>query len=258
MYEITARDFPLWAGEESGRDPYRGRSYRNNLYGRREPGMKAERIVEVEPGTELPPLRTRIRFFDKETFKRRYGVLLIALAFLTSWTLGVYGYAYRKGVKVTTDKLTTEHEQALKDQKEAQQQETAAQYFLSGEASREAFLNQETDAVAGVISKLTTDAQKATEAACMLARVMNPVYPGTFAEVAAQTQQWMFYDGSDKTFSLHDREIAESIVRPYIESGIIPNGLTSDMVYGSWSPNDFVLRDSYETTPTMHTWRYQG
>ena len=68
----------------------------------------------------------------------------------------------------------------------------------------------------------------------------------------------MFYDGSDKTYSDHDREIAESIVRPYMESGKIPNGLTADIVYGAWSQNDFVLRDSYQNTGTMHTWRYQG
>jgi hypothetical protein len=67
----------------------------------------------------------------------------------------------------------------------------------------------------------------------------------------------MFYDGSDKTFSQHDRELAESIVRPYMESSIIPNGLTPDMVYGAWSPNDFVLRDSYENAANMHTWRAQ-
>ena len=92
----------------------------------------------------------------------------------------------------------------------------------------------------------------------MLARVMNPSYPNTFKEVAAQKKQWMFYDGTDTTFSPHDREIAESIVRPYLESGIIPNGLTAEMVYGSWSQNDFVLRDDYEGSGTMNTWRYQG
>jgi hypothetical protein len=29
------------------------------------------------------------------------------------------------------------------------------------------------------------------------------------------------------------------------------------MVYGAWSPNDFVLRDSYENAANMHTWRAQ-
>ena len=150
------------------------------------------------------------------------------------------------------------YEQMLADYHEQRQQEQAAQYFLSGEASREAAINQEVEAVAPVIARLSTDAQKATEAACMLARVMNPSYPNSFKEVAEQPQQWMFYDGSDKTYSDHDREIAESIVRPYMESGKIPNGLTADMVYGAWSQNDFVLRDSYQNTGTMHTWRYQG
>ena len=91
----------------------------------------------------------------------------------------------------------------------------------------------------------------------MLARVMSTAYPNSFEEVASQPQQWMFYDGKDNTFSQHDREIAESIVRPYMENGIVPNGLTADMVYGHWSTNDFVLRNTWEYGPGTITWRYQ-
>ena len=124
--------------------------------------------------------------------------------------------------------------------------------------AREAFINQEIDAVAPVIAKLSTDAQKYTEASCMLARVMSPSYPNSFQEVAKQPKQWMFYDGTDNNFSDHDREIAEKIVRPYLESGKIPNGLTAELVHGSWSTNDYVLRDDYEGSGTMTTWRYPG
>jgi hypothetical protein len=154
--------------------------------------------------------------------------------------------------------MAIEYSAQLEAYKRQEAERIQAEYFMSGDASREAAINQEVDAVAAVISKLSTDAQKLTEASCMLARVMNPSYPNSFKEVAEQPQQWMFYDGSDKTYSDHDREIAESIVRPYMESGKIPNGLTADMVYGAWSQNDFVLRDSYQNTGTMHTWRYQG
>jgi hypothetical protein len=68
----------------------------------------------------------------------------------------------------------------------------------------------------------------------------------------------MFYDATDNNFSDHDREIAEKIVRPYLESGKIPNGLTAELVHGSWSTNDYVLRDDYEGSGTMTTWRYPG
>ena len=199
---------------------------------------------------------------EMDRLKKRYGIALIGLfVWAASMMVGccLTGVIVRHQTEKRVRAEEAKHyEQMLADYHEQRQQEQAAQYFLSGEASREAAINQEVEAVAPVIARLSTDAQKATEAACMLARVMNPSYPNSFKEVAEQPQQWMFYDGSDKTYSDHDREIAESIVRPYMESGKIPNGLTADMVYGAWSQNDFVLRDSYQNTGTMHTWRYQG
>ena len=204
-----------------------------------------------------PPTPIRHKIMTKQEFERRYGLLLIlAAAFtiysvlLSAWVSGIT----EKRVKAEMAEHYAAELQAYKDQ---QAYDRSAEYFLSGEASREAAINQAVDAVAGVISKLNTDAQKLTEAACMLARVMNSAYPNSFEEVANQPQQWMFYDGSDKTFSQHDRDLADQIVRPYMESGMIPNGLTAEMVYGAWSQNDFVLRDSYQNTTTMHTWRWQ-
>ena len=199
---------------------------------------------------------------EMDRLKKRYGIALIGLfVWAASMMVGccLTGVIVRHQTEKRVRAEEAKHyEQMLADYHEQRQQEQAAQYFLSGEASREAAINQEVEAVAPVIARLSTDAQKATEASCMLARVMNPSYPNSFKEVAEQPQQWMFYDGSDKTYSDHDREIAESIVRPYMESGKIPNGLTADMVYGAWSQNDFVLRDSYQNIGTMHTWRYQG
>lgn len=219
---------------------------------------KAIRELPNYSDSELPPPPMfRVKMFDKDRFVKRYGILLMCACIFTMYTIALTGITTKRTEKRVWAEAEEVINQRIADYEAAQKEARSAEYFLSGEASREAHINQEVDAVAAVISKLSTDAQKATEAACMLARVMNPAYPNSFKEVALQAQQWMFYDGSDNTFSQHDRDIAESIVRPYIESGIIPNGLTKDMVYGSWSPNDFVLRDSYQTTPTMHTYRSQ-
>ena len=195
-------------------------------------------------------------------FKKKHGILL-ALSFIWGFSMIVGCCVTGMIVRANTAaqvraEAAAEFDARLEQYKAEQAYQAQAEHFLSGDASREAAVNQAIDAVAQVISKLSTDAQKATEACCMLARVMSPAYPNSFQEVAAQPQQWMFYTGEDNTFSQHDREIAESIVRPYMESGIVPNGLTAEMVYGEWTQNDFVLRDSYRTTSTMHTWRYQG
>ena len=213
-----------------------------------------------EPLHEDRTTRAHMREIHVEQIKKRYG---LAVAAIFIWGISMILGCCITGVVVqkrTEKRVRAEekahYEEMLQAHKEEQEYQKAAEYFLSGEASREAAINSEIEAVAPVIAKLSTDAQKATEASCMLARVMSPAYPNTFKEVAEQPQQWMFYDGSDKTYSNHDREIAESIVRPYMESGQIPDGLTAEMVYGAWTQNDFVLRDSYQNTGTMHTWRY--
>jgi len=194
---------------------------------------------------------------SKNVFWRKYAVVIIGAALFTLYTIGLSAYVNWKAEVRVREELEADYQQKLADYQYQQQEEKQAQYFLTGQASRDAFINQEIDAVAPVISKLSTDAQKYTEASCMLARVMNASYPNSFQEVAKQAKQWMFYDGTDNSYSPHDREIAEKIVRPYLEDGIIPNGLTADMVYGSWSVNDFVLRDDFEGSGTMNTWRYK-
>lgn len=201
------------------------------------------------------PLRHKA-VMTKEKFVKRYGITLVLACFFCIYSILLSTYVYAKAEKQLTAEYEAKYAQRMDAWIEEQRMEQSRQYFLSGEASREAAINRATGAVAAVISKLETDQQKLTEACCMLARVMNPAYPNSFEEVAEQELQWMFYDGRDKTYTQHDWDLAESIVRPYMESGIIPNGLTSDMVYGAWSNNDFVLRDSYQNTAMMHTFRY--
>lgn len=194
-----------------------------------------------------------------ETFIRKHMITIILASLMLVEGLIVGAGTAHRVRQETEARLAAEYAAQLDAYKADQAQAEQAAHWLSGDASREAAINQEVDAVARVIAKLSTDAQKATEAACMLARVMSPAYPNSFREVAEQPQQWMFYDPlADNTFTQHDREIADSIVRPYMESGIVPNGLTADLVYGEWTPGDFILRDSYKTTSTMHTWRYQN
>ena len=199
-----------------------------------------------------------VKRFDMNRFIRNHMVTVILLAAMLLEGVIIGAGTAARVRKETEARCAAEYAAALEQYKADQAREVQASYFLSGEASREAAINQEVDAVAAVISKLSTDAQKGTEACCMLARVMSPFYPNSFEEVALQPSQWMFFDGTDKTFSVHDREIADKIVRPYMESGIVPNGLTADMVYGAWSTNDFVLRDSYQNSATMHTFRWNG
>ena len=218
----------------------------------------ARELIPLWANAEEPKIPVRMQLNEKkERFIKRYGIFLVLMC---AWTISLIicsAVVHHRTEKTVWAEARAEYAVQLERYKAEQREAEQASYFLSGDASRDAAINQEIDAVAMVIAKLSTDSQKLTEASCMLARVMSSAYPNSFREVSQQKSQWMFFDpDAENTFSPHDRDLADQVVRPYMESGVIPNGLTDKMVYGSWSPNDFVLRDSYETTTTMHTWRW--
>lgn len=190
-------------------------------------------------------------------FRRKYGIALIGAALFTIYTILLSaGVEHRTEIRVRQE-MAGEAAAAVEQYKAEQARETQKQYFLSGDASREAFINQEIDASARLAARMSNDTQKGGIICNALARVMNKAYPGTMQEVIAQPEQWMFYSPDNK-FSTHDREIAEKILRAYYEEGIVPTGLTEEFVYGSWSESDYVLRNTWDFGSATRTWRYQG
>ena len=222
---------------------------------------KARQMIPAwanEPETEKKEMIKFNLSVRAERFVRDHMITILLIAAMIVEGVIVGGTTAHNVRVETEERLAAEYAAQLEAYKAEQAYQQQAQSFLSGSDSLQVAINKEVDAVAPVIAKLSTDSQKATETCCMLARVMSPSYPNSFEEVAKQAQQWMFYDGTDNTYSERDRQIAESIIRPYMESGIIPKGLTSAMVYAEWTPNDYVLRDSWETTSRMRTWRWSA
>ena len=230
--------------------------------------QNAMSIVPVYAKTEVPHreevqtgMWTRIVNRASErirvSFRRKWGILIIGAALFTIYTILLSASVeHRTEIRVRQE-MAGEAAAAVEQYKAEQARETQKQYFLSGDASREAFVNQEIDAAARLAAKMSNDIQKGGIICNALARVMNKAYPGTMAEVIAQPNQWMFYDPETK-FSTHDREIAEKILRAYYEDSIVPNGLTEDFVYGSWSESDYVQRNTWDFGSSTRTWRYQG
>ena len=229
---------------------------------------KAMSIVPVYAQTEIPrreeatdTMFTTIMNHAAERirvgFRRKYGILLIGAALFTIYTILLSaGVEHRTEIRVRQE-MAGEAAAAVEQYKAEQARETQKQYFLSGDASREAFINQEVDSAARLAARMSNDTQKGGIICNALARVMNKAYPGTMQEVIAQPEQWMFYSADNK-FSTHDREIAEKILRAYYEDGIVPTGLTEEFVYGSWSESDYVLRNTWDFGSSTRTWRYQG
>lgn len=229
---------------------------------------KAMSIIPVYAKTEIPHreevptgMWTKLMNHAAERirvgFRRKYGILLIGAAAFTLYTILLSaGVEHRTEIRVRQE-MAGEAAAAVEQYKAEQAREAQKQYFLSGDASREAFINQEIDASARLAARMANDTQKGGIICNALARAMNKNYPGTMQEVIAQPEQWMFYSPDNK-FSTHDREIAEKILRAYYEDGIVPTGLTEEFVYGSWSESDYVLRNTWDFDSATRTWRYQG
>ena len=229
---------------------------------------KAMRLVPVYSRTEIPHREEAkdtmfTRFINHMTerirvgFRRKYGILLIGAALFTIYTILLSAGVESRTEKRVRQEMAIEYASQLEAYKAEQARAAQAEHWLSGDASREAFINQEIDAGARLIQEEPNETMRGTKLGVAIARLMSGLYGATLQEVINQPGQWMNYH-SDVKITQEVRAFAEKIIRAYMESGIVPNGLTAEMVYGEWTQHDFVLRDSYKTTSTMHTWRYQG
>jgi hypothetical protein len=217
------------------------------------------RIYEPKRRSARPeaPRKRKPRLPSLDQIKRRYGILLIAAAAFTIYTIILSSCIEASTEKRVWTEAKAQYAAQLEEYKAQQAYEAQAEHWLSGDASREAFINQEILAGAKLIAKEANDEIKGTKLGVAIARMKNSFYPETIQEVAAQPNQFMFYS-EDNTYTQHDWDLAESMIRPLYEQGMMPNGLTDQMVYFEWSGNTGTARDSYETTTSMRTWRYQG
>lgn len=204
---------------------------------------------------ERPSQRRNI---DWDRLVKRYGIVVAGAALFTLYTIVLSWCVHAGAVKQVRTDMEIEYAARLEEYKAEQARAVQAEHWLSGTASLDAAVNQAVDAIAPVVARLQTDEQKQTEVGIMIARTLNSGFPNSLQEVAEQEGQWPLYDGTIRTYTAHDCELVEPIVRPFMESGRLPLDLTSDIVFASWSQTDLVGRDSYYPSSTMHTWRYHG
>ena len=222
--------------------------------------QNARAIIPIWASEEEPKKRERADMQDRlNRFIRDHMVTVILAAVMFVEGVVVFaGTAYTVR-KETEAKMEALYAEKLEMYKREQAEEVQKQYFLSGDASREAFVNQQIEVAARAAgaTQMKLDVQKGGVIETILARVMNPAYPDSFKEVAEQEGQIPFYSPDNK-YSQHDWEIAESIIKPYYDSGIVPNGLNEKYIYAEWSENDYVLRDAWLKDGNAHYLRYSG
>lgn len=213
---------------------------------------------EDEMETMINQLMNRAAERIRVGFRRKWGIFIIGAAIFTIYTILLSaGVEHRTEVRVRQE-MAGEAAAAVEQYKAEQARETQKQYFLSGDASREAFINQEIDAAAHFIAEEANETMKGTKLGVAIARLMAGGYGSTLREVINQPDQWMFYSGEDNKFTQADREFAEGIVRRYYEDNIIPNDLTTDIQWIIWSPGDYQAMNNWNASAATRKWRYHG
>lgn len=192
------------------------------------------------------------------SFRRKWGILIIGAALFTIYTILLSaGVEHRTEARVRQE-MAGEYASQLEAYKAEQARAVQAEHWLSGDASREAFINQEIDAAAHFIAEEANETMKGTKLGVAIARLMAGGYGSTLREVINQPDQWMFYSGEDNKFTQADREFAEGIVRRYYEDNIIPNDLTTDIQWMMWSPGDYQAMNNWNASAATRKWRYHG
>lgn len=231
--ENARKELPIWADSEKFHAEF---------------GMRNSEIKE----------NWRMRLsLKQERFLKRYGPALVFILVLAVYTVSlccVTGSIVRHNTEAeVTERVTHEMQARFQAYLDEQKEQESARYFLSGDASREAALNQEADAIARAIGPMSTKRQKQTMIWNILVRVDSPFYPDTVEEVIAQPQQWMFYDEKNPIRE-DDRTLALEQLKLWHE-GRYPAGLSTTYVYGEWSQTDYVLRDKWEKDSSTNYWR---
>lgn len=196
----------------------------------------------------------------KDRFFRDYTILLVGL-FLWAASIILFcivtGVIVRNNDYVDIDHMITEAKTAAVEEYKAEQalQEQAA-HWKSGEASREAAMNQDVDLIARWMSFFQTDRAKMSFGGNIVVRCLSPFYPDDIRSVLTAPDQFAF-GNEDLVASEHDRELAGEIWN-MIDKRILPAGLTMEHLYGEVRDggNDYVVRNEYEKTAATDYWRY--
>ena len=187
-------------------------------------------------------------------FLRKHGVFLIALLLLGIWTAATCTIAAHNARVITEERMALEYEQQLHAYI-AEQEEARIRAANAAAANQPTIeMQREADALARLIGPMETKRMKLSLLWNALMRVDSPYYPNSVSEVVAQPSQWMFYSESNP-IRADDWDLALEQLSLWHE-GRYPAGLKSTFLYGEWSENDYVLRDTWDKTSKTNYWRY--
>lgn len=220
------------------------------------------------PPPRPDPKRSNRRVDPKDwfrDFKIRNGIGLILLFV---WAASMMIGCITTGVIVrrnTTERVTAEVTSKLRNDfqnyLDQMEQEQKASQFLSGEASKQAAIDELTDKLDNLIATYRQDLGVSEEGAygvgyCVIARLVTGGWFGSsIDEVLNKAGQWEG-DFKDHPVRNEDTVIARKIATDFY-NGIYPDGFTADLVYMKREADGRVtLRNEYLTGPDTVYWRY--
>ena len=164
----------------------------------------------------VQPVRHRVAE-RKDRFLRRYGILLIAAAAFTIYTICLSAAVYFRAEKV----MKTKYESQMDSWKT---EYVSTQYLLTGEESRKLAIRQESIAAAKDGGVWTT--KEAFQTYCWNTKVrqLRADYPNSVQDVLQQTKQYDFHD-PEGTYSKQKVEWATEVFEQAYD-GELPPGLT--------------------------------
>lgn len=188
-------------------------------------------------------------------FFRQHGIALMVVVALIIWTVTTCSIAAHNARVKTTEELTAQYSAEYEAKIQAFYDAQEAARVAENEAlqSAQAQMEREADALARLIGTMKTKRMKQTMVWNVLVRVDSPTYPGSVEEVIGQPKQWMFYDESNPIRE-DDRQLALEQLQIW-HDGRYPAGLDKTFVFGEWSENDYVLRNTWDKNSSTLYWR---
>lgn len=224
----------------------------------------ASAIMPIEDEPELRfdvPKSFRMKVeHKKDRFFRDYTILLVGLF---AWAVSIIlfctvtGAIVRHNDYVDIDKRIEDAKTAaVEEYKSDQARAEQAAHWKSGEASREAAMNQDVDLIARWMSFFKTDRAKMSFGGNVIVRILSPFYPNDVRSVLTEPRQFEF-GNENLVADEHDLELAAEIWN-MIDKRILPAGMTMDHLYGEVRDggNDYVVRNEYEKTAATDYWRW--
>ena len=191
-------------------------------------------------------------------FWKRYAILVVLVLAIPLYTLmvcSITAAVVRKNTTTeVTEHLTHEWRGNMQAYTEQQEQQRMASQLLTGDASLQAQKKEDAEYLAKLIGKYKTKRMKQTVICNAWARVKSGNYPNTVKAVVSQANQFQFWDESNPV-KADDRELAMQILDD-LYAGRYPAGFDDRFIYGEWSENDYVLRDTWEKNSNTVYWRY--